>query len=389
LVEIEEIDDFYSSINIIIQYPVSSIQQPVTSIQQPVSSIKSFGYLCKKFYKMIRFSENHSLKQHNTFGIEARAKYFFEFTDVEDLSVFLKSNETISEEKILIIGEGSNILFLNDFDGLVIHPNLPGIQVVKEDRQNIWMEVGAGEIWDEFVQYAVDYQLGGIENLSLIPGSVGAAPVQNIGAYGQEVGNVVEKVKGFDLKNKMSLEFSAEQCEFGYRSSIFKSKLMNSFIITSVVFRLEKFPEFVLNYGQVEEKVKEKGEINLHSVRDAVIEIRQSKLPDVKDLGNAGSFFKNPEVGVETAGKLKYQYENLPVYPTKPGLAKLAAGWLIEKAGWKGVREGDVGVHEKQALVLVNYGNSSGQQIYDFSEKIKQSVFEKFGVELEREVNCI
>ncbi len=338
---------------------------------------------------MIRFSENYSLKPHNTFGIEARAKYFFEFTDVDDLSVFLNSNESIKDEKILIIGEGSNILFMNDFDGLVIHPNLPGIQVVKEDRQNIWLEVGAGEVWDEFVQYSVDDQLGGIENLSLIPGSVGAAPVQNIGAYGQEVGNVVEKVKGFDLSNNMLIEFSAEQCGFGYRSSIFKSKLKNSFIITSVVFRLEKFPEFVLNYGQVEEKVKEKGEVNLHSVREAVIEIRESKLPDVKDLGNAGSFFKNPELDIKIAEMLKTQYENIPIYPTKPGLAKLAAGWLIEKAGWKGVREGDVGVHEKQALVLVNYSNSTGQQIYDFSEKIKQSVFEKFGVELEREVNCV
>lgn len=338
---------------------------------------------------MIRFSENYSLKQHNTFGIEARAKYFFEFTDVEDLSVFLNSNESIKEEKILIIGEGSNVLFMNDFDGLIIHPNLPGIQVVKEDRQNIWLEVGAGEVWDEFVQYAVDYQLGGIENLSLIPGSVGAAPVQNIGAYGQEVGNMVEKVKGFDLTNSVPIEFSAEQCEFDYRSSIFKYKLKNSFIITSVVFRLEKFPEFVLNYGQVEEKAKEKGEVNLPSIREAVIEIRQSKLPDVKVLGNAGSFFKNPEVEVKIADRLKMQYENIPVYPTKPGQAKLAAGWLIENAGWKGVREGDVGVHEKQALVLVNYGKSTGKQIYDFSEKIKQSVFEKFGVELEREVNCV
>ena len=338
---------------------------------------------------MIRFSENHSLKQHNTFGIDARTKYFFEFTDLEDLSIFLNSNKSIREEKILIIGEGSNILFLSDFDGLVIRPNLPGIQVVKEDRQNIWLEVGAGGVWDEFVQYAVDNQLGGIENLSLIPGSVGAAPVQNIGAYGQEVGNVVEKVKGFDLINNIPVDYSAEQCEFGYRNSIFKSILKNSFVITSVIFKLEKFPEFVLNYGQVEEKAKEKGRVNLNTVREAVIEIRQSKLPDVKELGNAGSFFKNPEVDLELAEKLKFQYENIPIYPTKPGKAKLAAGWLIEKDGWKGVREGNVGVHEKQALVLVNYGNSTGQQIYDFSEKIKQSVFEKFGVELDREVNCV
>lgn len=338
---------------------------------------------------MIHFSENYSLKQHNTFGIKARAKYFFEFTELDDLRVFLNSKESLKDEKLMVIGEGSNILFLNDFDGLVIHPNIPGIQIIKEDRQNIWIEVGAGEVWDEFVQYAVDYKLGGIENLSLIPGSVGAAPVQNIGAYGQEVGNVVEKVKGFDLNSSLNREFSAEQCEFGYRSSIFKFKLKNSFVITSVVFKLEKFPEFILNYGQVEERAREKGEINLSTIRDAVIEIRQSKLPDVKVLGNAGSFFKNPEVVSVLAEKIKSQFENIPVYPAKNGKTKLAAGWLIEKAGWKGVREGDVGVHDKQALVLINYGNATGQQIYDFSEKIKISVFEKFGVELEREVNCV
>ena len=338
---------------------------------------------------MIRFSENYSLIRHNTFGIDARAKFFFEFTELDDLLVFLNSNESLKEENLIVIGEGSNILFLNDFDGLVIHPNIPGIQIVKEDRQNIWLEVGAGEVWDELVQYAVDFGFGGIENLSLIPGSVGAAPVQNIGAYGQEVGSVVEKVKGFDLNRKVTLEFSAEQCEFGYRSSIFKNTLKSSFIITSVIFKLEKFPEFILNYGQVEEKAKEKGEVNLSTIRKAVIDIRQSKLPDVKELGNAGSFFKNPEVDSDFAEKLKIQFENIPVYPAKNGKTKLAAGWLIEKSGWKGIRDGEVGVHEKQALVLVNYGNATGQQIFDFSSKIKQSVFEKFGVELEREVNCV
>ena len=338
---------------------------------------------------MIRFSENYSLKQHNTFGINAHAKYFFEFTDIEDLAVFLNSNESIGEEKILVIGEGSNILLLNDFDGLVIHPNLPGIQIVKEDRQNIWIEVGAGEVWDEFVQFTVDYGLGGIENLSLIPGSVGAAPVQNIGAYGQEVGSVVEKVKGFDLNLKRQVEYLAVQCEFGYRSSIFKNALKNSFVITSVVFKLEKFPEFVLGYGDVEKRAREKGEITLVNIRKSIIEIRQSKLPDTKEIGNAGSFFKNPEVDTDLAESLKNRFENMPVYPGSNGKVKLAAGWLIEKAGWKGVRDGEVGVHEKQALVIVNYGNATGKQIFDFSSKIKQSVFEKFGVDLEREVNCV
>jgi UDP-N-acetylmuramate dehydrogenase len=338
---------------------------------------------------MIRFEENYTLKNHNTFGIDVRAKYYFEFTDVADLSVFLASNQSISEEKILVLGEGSNILFLNDFDGLVIHPNLPGIQVVNEDRQNIWIEVGAGEIWDEFVQYTVDYELGGIENLSLIPGAVGAAPVQNIGAYGQEVAHVIEKVKAFDLEKNRPLEFSAEACEFEYRNSIFKRMLKNRVVITSVIFRLEKFPEFVLNYGQVEEKVRALGAVNLANIRKTIIEIRKSKLPEVSELGNAGSFFKNPEVDAVLADKLKNEYEDLPLYPAKNEKVKLAAGWLIEKAGWKGVREGEVGVHEKQALVLVNYGSATGHQIFNFSEKIKQSVYKKFGVLLEREVNCI
>ena len=342
-----------------------------------------------KILTMIRFSENYSLKPHNTFGIEANAKYFFEFTELEDIRLFLGSSQNSPDEKTIITGKGSNILYLSDFNGLVIHPNIPGIQIVKEDRQNIWMEVGAGEVWDEFVEYTVNYQLGGIENLSLIPGSVGAAPVQNIGAYGQEVSHVIEKVKGFDLCRNQPVEYSVAECEFGYRNSIFKSKLKNKFIITTVIFKLEKFPEFILSYGQMEELVKAKGEINLHKIREAVIEIRRSKLPDVKELGNAGSFFKNPVIESTVAEKLKLQFENIPVYNANEGFSKLAAGWLIEKAGWKGVREGDVGVHEKQALVLVNYGNATGSQIYDFSEKIKQSVFEKFGVELVREVNCV
>ncbi len=338
---------------------------------------------------MIRFFENYSLKDHNTFGIDAKAKYFFEFTEVEDLAVFFRSNKSWREEKLIVLGEGSNILFMNDFDGLVIHPKVPGIFPVHEDRQNVWIEAGAGESWDDLVEYCVTYGLGGVENLSLIPGKVGAAPVQNIGAYGQEVCVVVEKVKGFDLEKEEIAEFSANECRFAYRDSIFKSYLKNRFIITSVVFRLEKFPEFKLGYGDLEVKVKGKGDVSLHTIREAVIEIRSSKLPDVKELGNAGSFFKNPVVEASLAERLKTEFETLPVYPAGEGKAKLAAGWLIEQTGWKGVREGNVGVHEKQALVLVNHGNATGKEVWDFSEKIKRSVHEKFGVELEREVNCI
>lgn len=343
----------------------------------------------RKNTEMIRFFENYSLRDHNTFGIDAKAKYFFEFTDPVDLHIFLNDNQSWKEEKLIVLGEGSNILFLKDFDGLVIHPKVPGIKTVNEDRNNYWIEVGAGENWDEFVDFAVTYNLGGIENLSLIPGKVGAAPVQNIGAYGQEVCNVVEKVIGYDLEKQIPGEFSVDECRFAYRNSIFKSYLKNKFIITSVVFRLEKFPEFKLGYGDLESKVKEKGDVNLHTIREAVIDIRSSKLPDVKELGNAGSFFKNPVVEASLAEQLKSEFETLPVYSAGEGKAKLAAGWLIEQAGWKGLREGNVGVHEKQALVIVNHGNASGKDVWDFSEKIKCSVIEKFGVELEREVNCI
>jgi len=280
-------------------------------------------------------------------------------------------------------------LFLEDFDGLVIHPNIPGVYVVDEDRQNIWMEVGAGEIWDEYVKYCVDAGLGGIENLSLIPGTVGAAPVQNIGAYGQEVSKVIERVKGFHLEKKEMLEFSNSECEFAYRNSIFKQELKNRFIITSVVFKLDKFPEFKLDYSNLEEKVTAKGEINLENIKKVVDEIRSSKLPDVKELGSAGSFFKNPVVETVVAEKIEKQFGEIPVYTAGEGKVKIAAGWLVEKAGWKGFRHGDVGVHEKQALVLVNYGNATGKQIFELSERIRLSVLEKFGIELEREVNCI
>ncbi len=338
---------------------------------------------------MIRFFEDYSLKSHNTFGVDAKSKYFFEFTEPEDLEIFLNSNRTWRNEPLIVLGQGSNILFLNDFDGLIIRPNVPGIKTIYEDKNHEWIEVGAGEIWDELVQYAVSYELGGIENLSLIPGTVGAAPVQNIGAYGQEVCNSVQKIKGYDLEKGIPGEYSVEECRFEYRNSIFKSYLKNRFIITSVIFKLSKFPEFNLSYGQLEKMVREKGEVNMANIRKTIIEIRSSKLPDVKKLGNAGSFFKNPLVDLETAEKIKSEFDDVPFYQGDKGKVKLAAGWLIEKAGWKGVREGNTGIHDKQALVIVNYGNATGKEVFNLSEKIRESVLEKFGVNLEREVNCI
>lgn len=338
---------------------------------------------------MIRFLGDYSLQSHNTFGVEAKAKFFFEFTELSDLSVFFESNKTLRDEKILVIGEGSNILFTKDFDGLVIHANIPGINTVKEDRQNVWIEAGAGENWDEFVKHCVDSRLGGVENLAFIPGTVGAAPVQNIGAYGQEICNVVELVKGYDLKTKEFKEISNRECEFTYRSSTFKEQLKNSFIITSVVFKLDKFPEFQLDYSKLEQKVSESGEINLQNIKQAVVDIRSSKLPDVNVIGSAGSFFKNPVVDIETAERIKGEFKEIPVYLAGDGKVKLAAGWLIEKTGLKGYRKGDAGIHEKHALVLVNYGTATGKEIFDLSEIIKKTVHEKFGIILEPEVNCI
>ncbi len=338
---------------------------------------------------MIRFHEGYSLKNYNTFNIEAKARYFFEFTELEDVQQFFEANEEASKLPVMILGGGSNLLFVKDFDGLVVHANVPGVQLVNEDRNHVWLEVGAGEEWDRFVEYCVTQEYYGIENLSLIPGKVGAAPVQNIGAYGVEVCDFVETVKGFDLKTKEECHIPAAECSFAYRDSIFKQELKNRFVVCSVVFRLDKFPNFKLDYGHLKTEVEKLGEVNVHNIRKAVVDIRESKLPDTKLIGNGGSFFKNPVISRELADKLTTLYENMPTYPTDGEGIKVAAGWLIEQCGWKGYREGDAGVHDKQALVLVNHGGASGEQIFQLCEKIKQSVHQKFGIELEREVNVI
>ena len=338
---------------------------------------------------MIRSLTNYSLKRHHTFGTEATTKYYFEFTETDDLNQFLATNKNWPELPILILGEGSNLLFVNDFDGLVINPNIPGIKIVREDRNTIWLEAGSGVVWDQLVEYAVFNNWGGIENLSLIPGNVGAAAVQNIGAYGMEIQNQIESVTGIDLETLQEYTIEKADCKFAYRDSIFKNELKNRFIITSVVFKLDKFPEFILNYGDLKAETEKQGAVNLRTIRQTVIRIRESKLPDPKVMGNAGSFFKNPVIETKLAEQLKATNPTLPVYPASEGKSKLAAGWLIEQCGWKGFRRGDAGVHDKQALVLVNYGDASGKEIFELSEEIKQSVQEKFGVKLEREVNVI
>ena len=338
---------------------------------------------------MIRSYSNFQLLKHHTFGTEATAKYYFEFTETEDLQGFISTTTEWKNLPTLILGEGSNMLFVSDFKGLIINPNIPGIKIAHEDRNNIWLEVGAGVIWDDLVEFAVFNWWGGIENLSLIPGKVGAAVVQNIGAYGMEIQHRIESVTGFDLESQTEYTLDVADCQYAYRDSIFKNQLKDRFIITSVSFKLDKFPEFILNYGDLKAETEKLGTINLRNVRKAVIGIRESKLPDPKVYGNAGSFFKNPIIEASLAEQLLAKYPNMPHYPAPEGQTKLAAGWLIDQCGWKGFRRGDAGVHEKQALVLVNYGNATGKEIYDLSEEIKQSVQEKFGVELEREVNVI
>jgi len=348
-----------------------------------------FCYICLKIIPMIRSFTNYPLSKSHTFGINVLARHYFEFTETDDLKGYLETSVEWKTAKKLIMGGGSNLLFINDFDGLILCPNIPGIKLVYEDRNNIWLEVGAGVVWDDLVEYAVFNWWGGIENLSLIPGKVGAAAVQNIGAYGIEIQNKIESVTGIDLDTQNEYTIEAVNCDFAYRDSIFKNRLKERFIITSVVFKLDKFPEFILNYGDLKAETEKLGAINLRTIRKAVIGIRESKLPDPKVYGNAGSFFKNPIVESSLAEQLLAENPKMPHYSASEGKTKLAAGWLIEQCGWKGFRRGDAGVHEKQALVLVNYGNATGKEIYDLSEEICQSVKNKFGVELEREVNVI
>jgi UDP-N-acetylmuramate dehydrogenase len=338
---------------------------------------------------MIRTYIDFPLKKHHTFSTKATAKYYFEFTEPEDLAGFLATNKDWPNLQILILGEGSNLLFVDDFPGLIIHPNVPGIYILYEDTNHVWLNVGAGVDWDQLVEFSVFHQWGGIENLSHIPGKVGASAVQNIGAYGMEIQYRIESVTGFDLITLTEYTIKAADCQYAYRDSIYKNQLKNRFIITSVVFKLDKFPEFILNYSDLKSEVEKLGEVNLRNIRQTVISIRETKLPDPAVCGSAGSFFKNPIVETSLAEPLLAHYPKMPHYPATKGKTKLAAGWLIETCGWKGFRRGDAGVHEKQALVLVNYGNATGREIYNLSEEIKQSVQEKFGVELEREVNVI
>lgn len=337
----------------------------------------------------MEIKENFSLKEYNTFGIEARCRYFAGTGDVGELLDFVAAYEWQPDE-VLILGGGSNFLFTEDFDGMVFYPSMQGIDIVREEGNDVYVRVGAGVVWDDFVLWTVEQGLGGIENLSLIPGHVGASPVQNVGAYGMEAGECIAEVEAVSLEDARLVHIDARMCRFGYRNSIFKQEWKNRYVITHVTFRLNRAPRFRLEYGSIREELEKLGgEVSLRAVRQAVIHIRRSKLPDVKEWPNAGSFFKNPVVAEALAGELRCRYPDLPVYPAGEGKVKLAAGWMIEQCGWKGRALGRAGVHDKQALVLVNRGGADGTEVARLANEVRKSVFMKFGVWIEPEVYVI
>lgn len=337
---------------------------------------------------MIQFSENVSLKPFNTFGLDVKARHFASFNTVEALQEQLK---VIGEVPLLVLGGGSNLLLTQDFDGYVLRNELKGISVIEENEDHIFVESQAGESWHQFVLHCIAEGWAGVENLSLIPGTVGAAPMQNIGAYGIEIKEVFESLKAVEISSGEIHSFNKEACEFGYRESVFKKALKGKYIITSVTFKLNKSPKFNTSYGAISDTLEEMGvtELNIRAVSDAVIKIRQSKLPDPKEIGNAGSFFKNPEVEKIDFEGLKAEFPSIPGYQLPENRVKIPAAWLIEQAGWKGKTFGQIGIHKNQPLVLVNYGNGKGSDLKDLAFKVQASVRDHFGIILTPEVNII
>ena len=332
--------------------------------------------------------QNTSLKAYNTFGIDVAAEHL---VSIESTSELVKTLAEINQKELLILGGGSNVLFMNDIKGTVLLNKLEGISVVDENEGHVWVKAGGGVNWHEFVLHCIHQNWAGIENLSLIPGSVGAAPMQNIGAYGVEIKNVFHELEAVEISSGKIKTFSNKECQFGYRESVFKRALKGQYLISSVIFKLDKKPTFKTSYGAITNELENMKvtELSIQAISNAVINIRQSKLPDPKVTGNAGSFFKNPVVPISLAENIKKEYPEAAAYPLDDNSMKLAAGWLIDKAGWKGKTYGNYGVHPKQALVLVNYGGATGQNIYDLSTEILTDIKSKFGVELEREVNIV
>jgi UDP-N-acetylmuramate dehydrogenase len=338
---------------------------------------------------MLQIQENVSLKNFNTFGIDANAKYFAEISHEEDL-VELFADEKWHQTPRLILGGGSNMLMVDDFDGLVVRLNIRGIEH-RINRDDVYVEAGAGEVWNDLVNYCVDHNFAGMENLSLIPGSVGASPIQNIGAYGVELKDVFKSCRAFEIATGTFRTFSKAECNFGYRESVFKAGLAGQYIIVLVKYKLSLIPNLNLKYGAIEQELQARdiAEPTIKDVSQVVAHIRVSKLPDPSTIGNAGSFFKNPVIDKAQFDALQQKYPAVVNYPAGDGLIKLAAGWLIEQCGWKGKTVGQTGTWKNQALVLVNHGGATGKEVYTLSSQIIDSVYTKFGVMLQREVNIV
>ncbi|MCB0655307.1 MAG: UDP-N-acetylmuramate dehydrogenase [Saprospiraceae bacterium] len=333
------------------------------------------------------WESNKDLRNHNTFGVSAKCAYFTTVHSVAEVETAVRE----APAPILLLGGGSNVLFTGDLPAAVLHMALPGIHIVQETSDQVHVAVGGGVRWHDLVLWAVSHGYGGIENLALIPGNAGAAPIQNIGAYGVEVASVIEAVEAYDLQNKEVLRFPSEVCEFGYRTSVFKTDYRNKLLILRLHLRLNKHPVLHLEYGAIRDELSYMGiaHPDVRSVSQAVIRIRQSKLPDPAKLGNAGSFFKNPVVSRAVYEDLLSKYPAMPHYPVDDSQVKIPAAWLIDQLGWKGHRQGDAGVHHRHALVLVNYGTATGQQLIELSSSIRHSVHERFGIVLETEVNIV
>lgn len=340
---------------------------------------------------MMTVSENVDLFPFNTFGIHAKARYLVTVKTVKEAREVFKS-DLFGKVPRLILGGGSNILLTKDFDGLVIKNEIRGITTVAEDERTVVLQAGSGENWHSLVMYCVERNLGGIENLSLIPGTVGAAPMQNIGAYGVEIREVIQWVEAVEIETGAIKKFSREECTFGYRESVFKQHLKDKYFISSITLSLtKKDHRYNVSYGAIKEVLQEKKvrDLSIQSISDAVIDIRKKKLPDPLLIGNAGSFFKNPSVDLQTFQAIQKNYPAVPSFPGEKNLVKIPAAWLIEQCGWKGKTIDNIGVHKHQALVLVNYGNGDGKKIWRLAMDIRSSVMEKFGIELQPEVNVI
>ena len=332
---------------------------------------------------------NHSLLPYHTFGMDVKTSVFIEYTSVDELKQILQQ-ENLSDKKWLHIGGGSNLLFTGDYEGVILHSAIKGTEIVYEDDESVHVRVGAGEVWDDFVAYTVNQDWYGAENLSLIPGEVGASAVQNIGAYGMEAKDLIVKVEALEVTTGNDSVFTNTECRYAYRESIFKKEWKGRYIITYVTYRLSKRPQFHLDYGNVKGELEKQGcELTLKNVRDVIIRIREAKLPDPKVQGNAGSFFMNPVIPRMQYESLLAKYPEMPHYKVDEEWVKVPAAWMIDRCGWKGKRMGNAGVHDKQALVLVNCGGATGQEIITLSQHIQQSVYESFGIAIVPEVNFI